>query len=166
MYTTLELYRSLRAIHSCFWNHTRIVYSPYCFLQISAPRQLQELTLQSLKMMLQRQRKSYETLSVEYGKQPSDKLEKEVSSWSPAVANMCVHVMFMCVLYMYMWNKDCACTCNSLVWGDTMYVYIVLFMHHSCKLEYAHACTFVTCIHVHVVLNLACTCRRWTIDSV
>lgn len=47
-------------------------------IQISAPRQLTELTLQSLKMMLQRQRKSYETLSVEYGKQPSEKLEKEV----------------------------------------------------------------------------------------
>jgi len=47
-------------------------------VDISPPRQLQELTLQSLKTMLQRQRKVYETLTVEYSKTASEKLEKEL----------------------------------------------------------------------------------------
>ena len=46
--------------------------------QISAPRHLQESTLQSLKTMLQKQRKVYESLSVEYSKQSTDKVEKEL----------------------------------------------------------------------------------------
>ena len=48
--------------------------------QISAPQQYKELTLQSLKTMLQRQRKVYESLCVEYSKATSEKLEKEASS--------------------------------------------------------------------------------------
>ena len=47
--------------------------------QISPPRQLQELTLQSLKMMLHKQKRQYELLSVDYSKQRTDKLEKDVS---------------------------------------------------------------------------------------
>ncbi|CAI8027711.1 Rho guanine nucleotide exchange factor 12 [Geodia barretti] len=47
-------------------------------VEISAPRQMQELTLQTMRNMLQKQRKTYETLSVNYCKAPSEKLEREI----------------------------------------------------------------------------------------
>jgi hypothetical protein len=47
-------------------------------VEISAPRQMQELTLQTMRNMLQKQRKAYETLSVNYCKAPSEKLEREI----------------------------------------------------------------------------------------
>lgn len=39
---------------------------------------MQELTLQTMKNMLQKQRREYETLSVNYCKSPSEKLEKDI----------------------------------------------------------------------------------------
>ena len=39
---------------------------------------MQELTLQTMRNMLQKQRKAYETLSVNYCKAPSEKLEREI----------------------------------------------------------------------------------------
>lgn len=47
-------------------------------VEISAPKQMQELTLQTMRIMLQKQRKTYETLSVNYCKAPSEKLEREI----------------------------------------------------------------------------------------
>ena len=47
-------------------------------MEISAPRQMQELTLQTMRNMLQKQRKTYEMLSVNYCKAPSEKLEREI----------------------------------------------------------------------------------------
>ena len=46
--------------------------------QISTPRHLQELTQQSLKSMLQKQRKVYDGLSVEFSKEPAEKVEKDL----------------------------------------------------------------------------------------
>lgn len=47
-------------------------------VEISPPKQMQELTLQTMKNMLQKQRKAYETLSVNYCKSPSEKLGKDI----------------------------------------------------------------------------------------
>ncbi len=75
--------RGVSLAHQSYFN--RESFSPPS-PQISPPHQLQELTLQSLKVMLQGQRKAYETLTVEYGKQPSDKVEKEVCACNEVVA--------------------------------------------------------------------------------
>ena len=77
---------------------------------------MQELTLQTMRNMLQKQRRSYEALSVNYCKAPSEKLgkeiqdcesiikllESEIASKSPPidvrVVRMCVCVcVYVCV---------------------------------------------------------------------
>lgn len=47
-------------------------------VEISHPKQMQELTLQTMKNMLQKQRRTYETLSVNYCKSPSEKLGRDI----------------------------------------------------------------------------------------
>ena len=73
---------------------------------------MQELTLQTMKNMLQKQRKMYETLSVNYSKSPSEKLEKdlqdcesivkllesEIASKSPPIDVRAAQSLFLCLL--------------------------------------------------------------------
>ena len=47
-------------------------------LQLSAPQKIQELTLQALKTMLEKQQTIFEQLTLDYTKVPSERLEQEV----------------------------------------------------------------------------------------
>ena len=77
---------------------------------------MQELTLQTMRNMLQKQRKSYETLSVNYCKAPSEKLEKEIQDCEAVIklleseiASKSPHIdvcVFVCI---YLSSTACVC---------------------------------------------------------
>lgn len=75
---------SLASSHLLFHSPTPLT-SPFStfdtakdHVEISHPKQMQELTLQTMKNMLQKQRRTYETLSVNYSKSPSEKLGRDI----------------------------------------------------------------------------------------
>ena len=106
---------------------------------------MQELTLQTMKNMLQKQRKMYETLSVNYSKSPSEKLEKdlqdcesivkllesEIASKSPPIDVRAAQSLLCLLLFVYifllcgmLYTTAGSAVCTVCVSVSSLYIYM------------------------------------------